>query len=513
MPDLPEDDGTEDQHHQSAEHDGGGEPLVGKPATFGLEEQTHPRHPDQGVERHPGQQQSSMWNGKHGKRNQPQRVLGTPHLVHQQEARHREKGQLGHAGSVRRENSDRGHRRDHGDRETHRQRVQITDVPCETSRVGHDPVDGVGVRGPIAVESEELPPPRRVRDQDRQVDRQPGADRRRSRDPELADSPAAQTERTQHHQQECGIQLRGRAEPDEQAGHPELLPRPGQQGHRDGRGGDGVEVGERVDDDKGGQRHQPYRPHAGSRGEGRRPDGHEPERRQRQGGDGEEQHDVERAGDTPVGLGPDPALRQLRRAVHEHPGDDRILHVPLDGLAFGALLEPEVAVGQRSPVEAFRPEQADHVGVAEVGELALIVPVESHLGARAVGPGVGRRLLQAPGLAEPAERESAQREREQHSQRSQMPAASDDGVCPDRPADERTRFSHQTVRARREDARVIDALIDREGGRAVPDGFGAARCGVGRRVRVSRWAVQGLLRHRHRRRHRRRLGSPRRARG
>ena len=155
----------------------------GRPLLAGVEVVVHARRPEERVDRHPGQQEPPPRQREHGQRHQPQRVLRAPHLVDQQERRPR-------AGTPARRAGAGGAR---GSPARPRPR---TPAPCSTAttalstrrglavgeravearpagEVADHEVQRVRVGGPRLVEPEELPPPHRPGQRDRQVHRDP----------------------------------------------------------------------------------------------------------------------------------------------------------------------------------------------------------------------------------------------------------------------------------------------------------------------------------------------------
>ncbi len=162
---------------------------------------------------------------------------------------------------------------------------------------------------------------------------------------------------------------------------------------------------------------------------------------------------------------PLPSLRSLRGDVHVEAGQHRVLHVPRDGVAVLVLLSPRGLVGECALVQLLGAVERDHVGVAEIGELTLVIPVEPHRMSGIVGLRRRGSLLQTARLAVPTERQRAQGKQEQDADRCPTSTAPDGPVRSQRTADHATRISDDDVGPAGNHPRVVDPGIVGQGNR------------------------------------------------
>ena len=92
---------AQQHHHRVADEHRAQEPVGRQALVRRGQVVEHPRHPDQGVDQHPAQQQPPARQREHRQRHQPQRVLRAPHLVDQQERRQQQERQRAQPGCAR----------------------------------------------------------------------------------------------------------------------------------------------------------------------------------------------------------------------------------------------------------------------------------------------------------------------------------------------------------------------------------------------------------------------------
>ncbi|CAM5527043.1 hypothetical protein TPAU25S_03687 [Tsukamurella paurometabola] len=207
-----------------------------------------------------------MRQRQHRQWHQPQRVLRTPHLVHQKESGHQEKRKLGHAGPTRSLQRQVGHARDHQHEQPQRDHVGqrrgtasgalTAEYPATGEGTDHG-VDRIHIDRADRVAVEELPPALGPQREHRKIHREPGGRGRGCGGRPGAKQACAQAQQQQHHQQERRIQLGCGAQTDDHARPGRPVTRPEKQGDRSGGDGDRVEVGEGMHDHqwRGGHQH------------------------------------------------------------------------------------------------------------------------------------------------------------------------------------------------------------------------------------------------------------------